>query len=74
MKPIDLNRSIYELAGEYPELIDIMKELGFKDITNPFTLRTAGKVMTIPKGCNMKGFDIDMVVKKLEEKGFTVKQ
>lgn len=73
MKHLDLNKSVYELTSQYPELIDIMVGLGFKDIGNPFTLKTAGKVMTIPKGCRMKGLDIEEVVKKFKEKGFEVK-
>lgn len=73
MKHLDINKSIYELTAQYPELIDIMVELGFKDIANPFTLKTAGKVMTVPKGCRMKGIDIEEVVKKFKEKGFEVK-
>ncbi len=29
MKEIDLKKSVYELTKTYPELIDILKELGF---------------------------------------------
>lgn len=72
MKTLDINKSIYELTESYPELIDILKDMGFKDITNPFMRRTAGKVMTIAKGCNMKGMDMDDVIKKLSDKGFDV--
>lgn len=38
-----------------------MKDLGFKDITNPVMLNTVGKVMTIKKGAQMKGIDIDKI-------------
>jgi translation initiation factor 1 (eIF-1/SUI1) len=72
MKFIDINKSIFELTSEYPELIEIMKEIGFKDISNPFALKTAGKVMTIPKGCKMKGYELNDVVKKLKDNGFEV--
>jgi multimeric flavodoxin WrbA len=65
MKSIDINKSIYELTEEYPELIDVLREIGFKDITNPFSRKTAGKVMTLTKGCRMKDMDIDEVLKKL---------
>lgn len=35
-KKLDLAKSVYELAQEYPELIDIMAGLGFTEITkNP---------------------------------------
>jgi uncharacterized protein len=74
LKPLYINRSIYELTGLYPELIDIMVDLGFKDMANPFTRKTAGKVMTLKKGCNMKGIDFDIAIKKLNENGFEVIQ
>lgn len=54
MKTIDLNKSIHDLTAEYPELISIMKELGFIEITNPVSLNTVGRLMTIPKGSAMK--------------------
>lgn len=72
MKPLDINKSIYDLSREYPELIDIMRDIGFTDITKPFALKTAGKVMTIPKGCQMKGFNLSDVAQKLIEKGFDI--
>ena len=49
-KLIDLNKNVQDLCTQYPELIGIMTDLGFKDITRPITLATIGKVMTIPKG------------------------
>jgi hypothetical protein len=73
MKQINLNSNIYDLTSEYPEIIDIMVGLGFKDMANPFMLKTAGKVMTIPKGCSMKSIELSTVVKALEDKGFEVK-
>ena len=69
-KEIDLNKSVYELSREHPELIDIMKEIGFKDIANPGMLNTAGRFMNIPKGAMMKGIDMDEVKKAFEAKGF----
>ena len=53
-KKINLKKSVYELCNEYPELIDIMLELGFTEVTKPGILNTMGKVMTIPKGAIMK--------------------
>lgn len=74
MKPLYINKSIYELTETYPELTDIMIDLGFKDMANPFTRKTAGKVMTIKKGCSMKGFDFDTILKKLNECGYEIIQ
>lgn len=49
MKSIDLRQPIQKLCAQYPELIDIMRELGFTEITEPGMLATAGRFMTIPK-------------------------
>ena len=32
-KKLDLSKTVYELTKEYPELIGIMAELGFTEIT-----------------------------------------
>lgn len=69
-KKINLKKSVYELCNEYPELIDIMLELGFTEVTKPGILNTMGKVMTIPKGAIMKKIDMVDVVLALKNNGF----
>ena len=49
-KTIDLSKSVFEIASAYPEVKDIMSELGFTEIVKPSMLNTMGKMMTIPKG------------------------
>lgn len=71
-KRIDLKKSVYELCTEYPELVQIMEELGFKDITNKTKLNTIGRVMTIPKGALVKGIDMIDVVLALKNNGFVL--
>ena len=34
-KSIDFSHSVYELVTEYPELADIMDELGFSEVKSP---------------------------------------
>ena len=50
MKPLDLNRSVHDLVKEYPELQQIMYDLGFTEINKKAMLNSIGKIMTIPKG------------------------
>ncbi len=69
-KPLDLNKSVYELTQQYPELADLMKELGFTEITNPAMLHSMGRMMTIPKGAKMKKIPMLDVVKALLQHGF----
>jgi len=73
MKEIDLNKSVYELTERYPELIDILKELGFLGVKNPITRKTLGRVTSIPQGCKNMGKDLNEVIKILKEKGFEIK-
>lgn len=72
MKALDLGKTILELTDQYPELIDVLKNMGFSEITNPVMRKTAGRIMTIPKGCTMKGISLDTVKKELEAQGFTL--
>ena len=71
-KTIDLSRSVYELATEYPELADIMAELGFTEIKKPAMLHSVGKLMTIPRGAKMKNIPMEQVIAALMEHGFTL--
>lgn len=72
-KVLDLSKSVYELSKEYPEIIDIMKGLGFDSIANPAMLNTAGRFMTIEKGAEMKKIDIEKIKETFMKKGFTIK-
>ncbi len=69
-KILDLNKTVYELTQEYPELIDIMAGLGFNEITKKPMLLSVGKVMTIPKGAKMKNISMMDVVTTLIRNGF----
>lgn len=56
MREIDFSKTLFELVTEYPEVKQIMSELGFNAINQPGMLQTAGRYMTIPKGAQMKKF------------------
>lgn len=71
-KKLDLSKSVYDLATEYPEVADIMKELGFSEITNKVMLNSVGKIMTIPKGAKMKGVSMVDIVGAFMKAGFTL--
>ncbi len=73
MKEIDLEKSVYELTEAYPELIDILKELGFFGVASAVARNTLGRVTTIPQGCQKQGQELANVIKKLEDTGFVVK-
>ncbi len=73
MKEIDLKRSVHDLTEDYPELIGILKGMGFLGVANAVMRNTVARVTTIPQGAQKMGLDLAEVVRMLEEKGFTVK-
>jgi len=73
LKHIDLNKNVYELTETYPELIEILKEMGFFGVANPIARKTLGKVTTISQDCKKQGKDLNEVMKKLKELGFKIK-
>ena len=72
MKPLDLSRSVYDLVKEYPELQQIMYDLGFTEINKKAMLHSVGKIMTIPKGAKMKGISMLDIISTLTSKGFKI--
>ena len=71
-KKLDLSKSVYDLVKEYPEVTEIMKSLGFSEITNKVMLNSVGKIMTIPKGAKMKGVSMVDIVGAFMKAGFTL--
>lgn len=74
MKKIDTRQSIFELVQTYPELKDVLFELGFKDIIKPMMLHSLGKIMTLKKGSMMKNIDYQEIIDKLRASGFEAKE
>ncbi|WP_243525139.1 DUF1858 domain-containing protein [Bacillus pseudomycoides] len=73
-KLIDFHQTVYDLTIQYPEIIPLLKDLGFKNITKPNMLQTVGRVMTIPKGCRMKGISLDVVKEAFQNSGFHINE
>ena len=69
-KKLDTNKNVYELCKEYPEIKDILVDLGLDAIKNPIMFNTMAKVMTIEKASKTKNIDMEKIIKKFEEKGF----
>jgi hypothetical protein len=73
-KCINLKKSVYELCNEFPELPELLVQIGFKDITKPGMLSTAGRFMTLPKGAAMKKIDLNMVKEFLNQHGYVIQE
>ncbi|NGM83696.1 DUF1858 domain-containing protein [Paenibacillus sp. 7124] len=73
-KTLSLNESIFDLVSRDPEVMDIMLELGFRDIAKPGMLQTAGRIMTLAKGIKLKKMDIDTVKQTFLRHGFIIQE
>ncbi|PKM97936.1 MAG: hypothetical protein CVU79_05765 [Elusimicrobia bacterium HGW-Elusimicrobia-3] len=73
-KTADLNKTLYDLTTEHPEIIEVLFELGFMGVKNPVMRETHGKQMTVKTGCGHLGLDLGQVAATLRAKGYTVKQ
>ncbi|WP_052465418.1 DUF1858 domain-containing protein [Thermotoga profunda] len=72
-KEIDLDKTIFELTDQYPELIEILAQMGFLGVKNPLIRNTLGRKTTLREGCKKQGKDLKQVVEELRKNGFTVK-
>ena len=73
-KVIDINKSVYELCKEYPELQEALAGIGFKDITLPGMINSAGRIMTLAKGSRAKGIPMEKIKEELIQRGFEIKE
>ncbi|MFZ5354576.1 MAG: DUF1858 domain-containing protein [Bacillota bacterium] len=69
---VHLSKSVYDICKEHPDIVEIMKELGFESITSPGMLNTAGRFMTITKGAAMKNIPMDKIKKAFSSKGYEI--
>ena len=71
-KILDLDKSVASLVKEYPEVADIMFDLGFTEIKNPAMLASVGRIMNLKKGSQMKKIPMEKIVRAFREKGFEI--
>jgi len=74
MKEINLDQTLLSIVSTYPELIDILYDVGFTQIKATGMIQTAGRFMTLRSGCELRKIDISLLELVLIEKGFTIKK
>ena len=72
MKNISINEPVASLVEKYPDLKNILKDIGFSEITNPLALSSLGKFVSIKKGAGIKNIDLNLIREKLKEGGFNL--
>ena len=73
MNIIYSKQTIYEITKAFPDLILILVELGFKEITKPGMIASVGRFMTLKQGCSLRKIDYEFVKDELNKKGYTLK-
>ncbi|ETT71998.1 hypothetical protein C173_15549 [Paenibacillus sp. FSL R7-277] len=71
-KALKLDESVFELVTRHPEVVEIMVELGFRDIAKPGMLQTAGRLMTLSKGMKLKKIELETVRLAFQQHGFEI--
>lgn len=72
MQQININETFYNITQAYPNLKDVLIELGFKPMANMQTYQTVGRVITLKKALQHIGLSPDQAQKILNEKGLEV--
>lgn len=71
-KALKLDESVFELVTRHPEIVEIMVELGFRDIAKPGMLQAAGRFMTLSKGMKLKKIELETVRLAFQRHGFEI--
>jgi uncharacterized protein len=72
-KELDLNRTLYDLTEEHPELIAILSEAGLSGASNPVMRKTAGRTVSVIEGIQRHKLSLEDVIQKIEQSGYLVK-
>jgi len=72
MISISREDSIYKLLSSYPDIKEVMIELGFTDIVKPGMLQSVGRIMNLQKGSNMKNLDMNLIKETFKKYGYEV--
>ena len=67
---LDLKKNVADLVEEFPELRQVLADIGFKEILSDKALHGMGRIMTIPRGAAVKGIAMDRVKAALQAAGF----
>jgi len=74
MKEINLDQTLLSIVSQYPELIDILYDIGFTQIKVPGMIQTAGRFMTLRSGCELRKIDMNQLSIKLKDNGYVIKE
>jgi hypothetical protein len=56
---IDIQKTVYEIVKAFPEYKAVLIKAGFSKLADEGMLNTMGKIMTLEKGCKLRGIDVN---------------
>jgi len=74
VKIVDLNKTVFQLVQEYPELKSILVDLGFTPLQDEKMLNTVGRMMPLNKGAKQVGISNEESTTSLEQHGFEARE
>lgn len=74
VKIVDLNKTVFQLVQEYPELKSILVDLGFTPLQDEKMLNTVGRMMPLNKGAKQVGISNEELTTSLEQHGFEARE
>lgn len=71
---ITTDDTIYTLCTAHPQAIGLLADFGFTQIRQSMMIQTVGRYMTLRKGCEMRGFDLESLVSYLQSHGVPMEE
>lgn len=71
-KTIKADDTLYSIYTKYPEIMDILYDFGFTQIKFPQMIQTAGRMMSLEKGCSLRGFGYEKLKEILRKHNFEI--
>lgn len=72
MKKIHMTDTINHILEVEPSLLETLIDLGFSPLSNPLTLKTVGKMMTLEKAVNHIKLEKEVLVEAFLLKGVQI--
>ena len=69
-KVIDLRENVASICDAYPEVVDVLVELGFTPLADPEHRKVMGTLVTIPDAARRHSIPLETILDALEKNGF----
>ena len=70
---IDLDQTVKDICTTYPEVKDILIELGFKPLANPLMFNALASKTTLRKGARIARIPLQLIIQTLQWNGYEIK-